>query len=169
MPDDYYLRLATRGIAIAPRYWDHYTASLRSHNFNWVEVKYTDLDTHLKSDVTNGDGIGVYLFVVKPDFQIINLPGQTFYVGIAGEGDSGWHLRDRLRQYIQISGVEKRTRVQNALELYHNHTYVYYSKLSVTSTELETIEEELHVFFLPWANERDFPTNIKQAKTAFNI
>lgn len=168
MPDDFYLKLATREISIAPRYWDTYESFLKAIPFEWVEVKYTDLDSHLKVPA-NGNGIGVYLFAVKPSSQIVDLPGHIFYVGIAGEGGSGRHLRERLRQYIQVSSVKKRTKVQNALELYHQHTYVLYSKLSVSGKKLSEIETNLHGFFLPWANERDFPTNIKHAKKAFNI
>lgn len=169
LSDKQYLKMSTREISIAPRWWDDYAGLLNTINFNWESVKYSELDNHLKNDPNNGNGIGVYLFVVQPSFQLISLPGFVFYVGIAGEGGSGRHLRERLRQYIQKSGIEKRSKVQAALELYHTHTHIHYSKLTVTSIELETIEKNLHAYYLPWANERDFPTNIKQAKKAFNL
>jgi hypothetical protein len=169
LSDKHYFKMATREISIAPRWWDEYFSTLNTINFKWKSVKYSELNKHLRDDKSNGNGIGVYLFVVQPSFQLISLPGYVFYVGIAGEGDSGRHLRERLRQYIQKSGIEKRNKVQAALELYHTHTHIYYSKLNVTSKELEKIEKNLHAYYLPWANDRDFPTKIKQAKKAFGL
>ncbi|CDT81578.1 Predicted protein [Vibrio coralliirubri] len=167
LQDKNYYKLSLQKIAVTPRWWEVYGAQLNTINFDWTTVRYTDLDSHLSGNVNNGDGIGVYLFVVKPSFTIINLPGYVYYVGIAGEGDSGRHLRDRLRQYIQVSGIKKRNKVQTSLELYHNETCVYYSKLNVTSDELSEIESNLHGFYMPWANERDYPAPVKQARGAW--
>ena len=161
--DKQYYKLSLQNVAVTPRWCDVYGSNLQSTPFNWTHVKYTELDSHLSSDTNNGNGIGVYLFVVKPEFTIINLPGYVYYVGIAGEGDSGRHLRERLRQYIQVSALKKRNKVGTALELYHNETFVYYSKLNVTSDELSDIESNLHGYFMPWANVRDFPTPVKRA------
>ncbi|MFS1873316.1 hypothetical protein [Enterovibrio norvegicus] len=167
LTDKFYYKTSLQKIAVTPRWWSSYGSELESVVFDWKDIKYTDLDGHLSGDSNNGDGIGVYLFVVKPDFSIINLPGYVFYVGIAGERDSERHLRDRLRQYIQVSSISKRNKVQTALELYHHETYVFYSKLNVSSVELSEIESNLHGYFMPWANERDYPAPVKRARGAW--
>lgn len=162
--DKHYVKLSTQEIAVTPRWWSQYGAKLAKHTFNWVTVKFTDLEIFLKNNPNEGNGIGVYLFVAKPDFTIIDLPGYVFYVGIAGENDSGNYIRNRLKQYLQKSSLSKRNKVLTALELYHPNTYVYFSKLNVTSSQLSEIEEDLHGYFMPWANERDYPTPVKKAR-----
>ena len=165
--DRSYIKLSYQNIAVTPRWWSTYGTSLQNITFDWENVRYTDLDDHLSNNKTSGDGIGVYLFVVKPDFTILGLPGYVYYVGIAGEADSNRHLRDRLRQYIQVSAIKKRNKVETALSLYHKETTIYFSKLNVSSKELSEIESNLHGYFMPWANQRDFPTPIKIARGAW--
>lgn len=161
--DKHYYKLSRQKVAITPRWWKQYGAKLSQVTFNWVSVKFLELESYLQTDPSAGAGIGVYLFVAKPDFSIIGLPGYVFYVGIAGEHGSGVPVRDRLKQYLQESALSKRNKVLTALELYHPDTYVYFSQLNVTSTQLSDIEKDLHGYFMPWANERDFPTPVKKA------
>lgn len=166
LSDKYYLKTSIQEIAIAPRYWDEYGTKLSSYSFNWVSVKYVNLDTYLKSDKTIANKCGIYLFSVNSEISIKNLPECVFYVGIAGENGSINPLRERLRNYIQKSGIEKRDKVKTALAMYHQHVTIHYCEFDDTA-ELSQIEEYLHGFYLPWANERDFPVDIKKARNAF--
>lgn len=164
--DKFYLKSSIQKIAIAPRYWDTYGAILFAYNFNWVSVKYTELDKYLSEDRTRAAKCGIYLFSVGPRVRVNRLPECVFYVGIAGEHGSTNPLRERLRNYIQISGIERRDKVRTALAMYHQDVTIHYCEFDDTS-ELSQIEEYLHGFYLPWANDRDFPVNIKHARNAF--
>lgn len=165
--DKHYYKLSLQKIAVTPRWWKIYGANLSNIAFNWVSVKFLELEKYLKSNPTVGNQIGVYLFVAKPDFSVISLPSYVFYVGIAGEHGSGVPVRERLKQYLQQSVLGKRSKVLTALELYHPDTYVYFSELNVSTTQLSQIEKDLHGYFMPWANTRDFPTPVKKAKEAW--
>ncbi|MEH6625622.1 MAG: hypothetical protein V7739_04200 [Motiliproteus sp.] len=167
--DKEYLKLAIRNIAVAPKWWSEYGKEIQDKKieFDWVKVKYTELDKHLKSDKNLGNGIGVYLFAVESEFKIIGAPIYVFYVGIAGEGESGRPIRERLREYIRISGIDKREKVHTALEYYHNETNIYYSVLDIESSDLSDLEKTLHGFYYPWANERDFPVKIKSSRRSW--
>lgn len=166
-PDRDYLLKATRKIVIAPKWWKKYGKKLRKINFNWKEIRYTNLDKYLSSSPSAASKTGIYLFTIKPDIDINGLPGYVFYVGIAGERGSGRFLRQRLREYIQISSVKKRDKVKPMLAYYYRHVYIYYSELD-DNGQLEELEKYLHGFYMPWANDRDFPTHIKRALNAWN-
>ncbi|OAI06196.1 hypothetical protein [Methylomonas methanica] len=164
--DKMYLKIATRGISITPRWWKEYSVYLNKLKFDWKEVKYTELANALDRNPSLASKTGVYIFVIKPDLQIASLPAYVFYVGIAGESGSGRPLRERLKQYIQISGIKKRPKVVTALEYYYDVTTIFFSEFDDTSN-LEEIEEWLHAFYMPWANERDFPVKIKEARKCY--
>jgi len=164
--DVFYLKSSIQNIAIAPRYWDTYGAILFAYKFNWISVKYIELDKYLKVDRTRASKCGIYLFSVGPRVHVKGLPECVFYVGIAGEHGSANPLRDRLRNYIQPSGIEKRDKVRTALQMYHQDVTIHYCEFDDTN-ELSEIEKYLHGFYLPWANDRDFPVNIKRARNAF--
>ncbi len=162
----YYDASCFMDIPIAPRYWDMFGGILFAYDFKWKSVKYMELDRYLKDDINRASKCGIYLFSVGPRVRIKGLPEYVFYVGIAGERDSNNPLRERLRNYIQKSGIEKRKKVHTVLALYHEDITIHYCEFDDTS-ELSKIEEYLHGFYLPWANERDFPAFIKSAKKAF--
>jgi len=167
LSDKLYYKTALQEMAVTPKWWEEYGNELNGIPFNWQKIKYTELRKELNGDPSLGNGTGVYLFVIEPSFKLVSLPGFVFYVGIAGENDSKRHLRVRLKEYIQYSNIKKRDKVITALELYHKETYVYFSKLNVTTKKLSEIESWLHGFYMPWANERDYPAKIKKARKSW--
>lgn len=165
--DDKHHKLSERNMKISPKYWQSNFPLIDSYEYDWIEVKYTDLKNHLDAKPESANGVGVYLFVVRPDVPVYGLPGYVYYVGIAGETVPGRHLSERLKEYLSFSQVKKREAVHNSLQYYYKHTYVIYSKVNLPPTELRELEEALHGFYYPWAGKRDFPPKIKDSQKAW--
>ena len=144
-------------------YWEQFYAKVNKYinKMNWVELKYSahhDLKTTIKSD-----DIGIYMFIIRPQNMILALPQFVMYVGISGEGDSKRPLRERLNDYFNINNIKKRKKLHSMLKKYYQNTWIVYSLINkITSAELEQLEEDFHGFFVPPANERDFPVKMKE-------
>ncbi|MDB5124833.1 MAG: hypothetical protein JWP94_2962 [Mucilaginibacter sp.] len=160
--DDYRWKNSQIEFQLDPSYWNEFYAKLKKHlgKFAWKEFKYSvfpDLDKTITTD-----DIGIYLFVIRPEQRILDLPQFIMYVGIAGEGGSNRPLKTRLSDYYNINNIRKRKKLHSMLKKYYNNTWVIYSLLpTITYVELEQLEVDLHGFFIPPANERDFPVKIK--------
>lgn len=145
-----------------PFYWDNHWAEIVKYKdeFNWSEIKYSeynDLDL-----VIEGDGIGIYMFVIRPEARLNNFPQFVMYVGIAGEGGSGRALKARLNDYMNIKNIRKRRKLHRMLKRYYHYTWIIYSEMKgINSGALEKLEEDLHGFFVPPCNDRDFPVSMK--------
>ena len=89
-------------LMLDPNYWNSYYEQLNKYNFNWTEFKYQDvvLGKININNIINQDHTGVYLFIVKGDQLIYDLPKFVLYVGIAGENDSARPLRKRLSSIL---------------------------------------------------------------------
>jgi len=68
------------------------------------------------------DDIGIYLFVIRPEERILELPQFVMYVGIAGEGGSNRPLKTRLSDYYNINNIRKRKKLHSMLKKYYNNT-----------------------------------------------
>ncbi|WP_156491804.1 hypothetical protein [Oleiphilus sp. HI0123] len=165
--DEFHLKLAERTVAISPKYWAENIDIIERQEYSWVEVKFTELEQHLVANPNSANGVGVYLFIVKPDVTVFGLPGYVYYVGIAGENSSRRHLNMRLPEYLQFSSIKKRKAVHNALKFYHKNTYIVYSKVDLQPEELRELETAFHGFYYPWAGKRDFPVEIKESRNAW--
>lgn len=150
-------------------YWETYYPKLKSTPFDWREFKYSDIkDIKDINRIIKSTDTGIYMFIIKPVNLIYDLPKFIFYIGIAGEGKSKRALRDRLKDYYHFDKIKKRKKVHRFLGNYYKNVYVVYSLMKKTKkNNLETIEENLHGFYCPIGNERDFPYEIKQVKKAF--
>jgi hypothetical protein len=96
------------------------------------------------------------------------MPKFALYVGIAGEGKSNRPLSDRLKEYFHFSHIKKRSNVHRMLRMYHKNVYVAYSLLKKTKKiDLDKVEVDLHGFYYPIINDRDFPAEIKAIRKAF--
>lgn len=144
-----------------PIYWDEYHKRISKYTFAWKELKYSeyiDFNTVIPTDEA-----GIYLFIVKSDNLICGLPQFVLYVGISGEGDSKRPLKERLNDYFNVHTIKKRSKLHRFLGKYYQNTYINYSLFdkAISSTEIEDIEKSLHGFFIPPANDRDFPIEMK--------
>ena len=156
-------------LMLDPNYWNSYYEQLNKYNFNWTEFKYQDvvLGKININNIINQDHTGVYLFIVKGDELIYDLPKFVLYVGIAGENDSARPLRERLSDYFHIEQIKKRGKVHSLLKKYYNNVYIAFSYVQKPSEELKNIEKYLHGFFYPIYCDRDFPVELKQLRKAF--
>lgn len=154
-------------LAISPKYWEEYGPRISGVPLAWQWVRYKELNSHLKTELTKNVQSGIYLFVVKPTFLIEGLPGFVFYVGISGEHGSNRPLQDRLSDYLRLESVKKRQAVHRGLKMYYDYTWVCYSLTDLSFKDLMELEETLHGFFVPWAGKRDFPVRIKAARAAW--
>jgi hypothetical protein len=145
-----------------PTYWNLYYERVKHFTFTWKEFKYSDLPDLTKLIPT--DDIGIYMFIVRSSFLIYGLPQFLLYIGIAGEKESERPLRERLNDYFNLNSIKKRNKFHRLIKRYYLNTYVAFSiidKNIVSSFQLEQLEKDLHGFFIPPANERDFPVEIK--------
>jgi len=109
--------------------WEKYTAELADKNFSWNEVKYSDLaDEVIQFADVFPDATGVYLLIVRPNIVINNAPKFVYYVGIAGSTDTGNPLRDRIRNYFQLSHLKKRNQVEILINKYYSNLLCGLSK-----------------------------------------
>jgi hypothetical protein len=148
----------------------------------WSEAKFNEIDTTLLnwelpfkySDRPNLDTIiseehiGIYVMYVQPQNTILGMPKYVMNVGIAGEDGSERSLKDRLKDYYQLSSIKKRTNIHRFLSIYYENVYIVYSYFKGDHTELERIEKKLHEFFYPIFNIRDFEPETKNARKAWN-
>lgn len=152
-------------IVISPTYWETHYPTIAAVTFDWVHVSFDALGAHLNS--LSDDRTGVYLFYIRPEHLVEGMPQHVFYVGIAGEHDSGRPLRTRLGDYLNINNLRKRENVHTQLQLYYPRVQVAYSFLDLASADLAALEKALHGFFYPWAGRRDFPAEVKAGIKAF--
>lgn len=170
-PDEHLAIARAADVVVSPHYWAKYGAELTklaaSLNISWRKVPFKDLPKHLETQLKNDPSVGVYMFVAQPTGTVDGLPGLVFYVGIAGERDSGRALGVRLADYLNFEKVKKRKRVHRALKMYYAVTSVWYACLKATGQQLANLETALHGFFYPWASDRDFPGEIQEGRNAW--
>lgn len=145
-----------------PIYWDLFYHRIKPFTFNWQEFKYSDLPD--LTQLIPSDDVGIYMFIVKSGFLIYGLPQFLLYVGISGEKGSERPLRERLNDYFNLNNITKRNKLHRLIKRYYHNTYVVFSTIDrsiVSVDQLEQLEKDLHGFFIPPANDRDFPIEVK--------
>ncbi len=162
IPEEYRWDSTSTAFQIDPQYWEEYYLKVKKYlpKISWKELKYSKFPDLNKVIKTND--IGIYLFVIRPDNMIFSYPQFVMYVGIAGEGGSKRPLKDRLSDYFNIGNIKKRKKLHGMLKKYYHNTWLIYSLIkNITHTDLEQLEEDLHGFFIPPANDRDYPVRLK--------
>lgn len=151
---------------INPSYWETYYQKVKHVKFSWNEVKYDSKPDVSKLIVSNAPG--VYMFYIRPDVGIWDLPKFVLYIGISGATKALNPLKRRLASYFREDEIKKRDALHRLLGKYYNHTYLAYSLLPKLSTkEILEIETNLLGFYYPIANKEDFPVEIKPPRKAF--
>lgn len=167
LPIEVRFRFLREEFLLDSSYWDKYHPLIDMHKLTWGEFKYSDINKPDSIDtiITNND-IGVYLFIIRGKKLFLDMPQYVFYVGIAGENNSLRPLRDRLKDYYRLETIKKRKKVHRMLSMYHPNVYVKYATTKMVYTDLEQLEVNLHGFFYPICNERDFPIELKHERAA---
>ncbi len=166
---DHKFKFYKEELMLDPVNWDDYYTKLSKYGFNWTEFKYEKVSKEeIKLDsIFDKDDTGVYLFIVKSNLLIHDMPKFVLYVGIAGENDTNRPLKDRLRDYFYYNQMKKRGRIHMLLRKYYKNVYVAFSYLNLPFNELRQIETDLHGFFYPIYSERDFPAPLKKTRKSF--
>jgi hypothetical protein len=138
----------------------------------WSEILYKDLSSPADIDahITSSEP-GLYIFFVKPEFQIRNLPVHVLYVGMAGTTDPQTALRDRLRAYLptRIASIKKRKNVHRMLMLFYPFIYVATATCNRTSNEIGQLEKKLYDYLWPMFTDDDFQPEVKAEQQAWSI
>ena len=167
LPKEVRFRFLREEFLMDSSYWDKYHTLIDKHKLTWDEFKYSDINKPDSIDkIITNDDIGVYIFIIRGKDLFLDMPKYVFYVGIAGEGGSNRPLKERLKDYFRLETIKKRKKVHRMLSMYHPNVYVKYATTTMPYKDLEELEVNLHGYFYPICNERDFPIELKEEREA---
>jgi hypothetical protein len=148
--------------------WKQYYSEIEPYKLQWKEFKYDRINDLDEIDqIINSTETGFYMFIVKPNETIYDMPKNVFYVGMSGENNSNRPLKERLKDYFKLDKIKKRNTIIRLLYKYHPNVYIAYSLYNGSTTVLKQIESSLIGFFYPLCNKDDFPIELKEDKKAF--
>jgi hypothetical protein len=158
----------TEGLLFDLINWDKYYKEIEPYGLIWSEFKYNQIQDLNEIDLIISDNkTGFYMFVVKPNNPIYDMPKNVFYIGMSGENNSRRPLKDRIKDYYEIERIKKRDAVVRMIEKYYPNIYVAYCLCDQNTSVLKEIESSLIGFFYPIVNKDDFPGDLKPEKKAF--
>lgn len=130
----------------------------------WDSIKYGNEELGKVPD----DKRGIYAFVIEHRGAVIPQHGYILYVGIAGR-KSKRTLRERYRDYLNEKSVMKRSRIAMMIGNWHSVLRFYFAPVddSVSSEDLEKLEEKINGAFLPPFSNGDFEAELKPGLRAF--
>jgi hypothetical protein len=148
--------------------WEKYYADIEQYSLQWNEFKYDSINNVAELDqIIRENHTGFYMFIVKPNNSIYDMPKNVFYVGMSGENNSNRPLKERLKDYYNLDKIKKRNAVIRLLHKYYPNVYIAYSLYNESTNILKQIESSLIGFFYPLCNKDDFPVELKNDKKAF--
>ncbi|GHT34353.1 hypothetical protein FACS189434_10370 [Bacteroidia bacterium] len=148
--------------------WKKYHSDIEQYNLQWNEFKYDSITDLVELDqIIKECHTGFYMFIVKPQNAIYDMPKNVFYVGMSGENNSNRPLKERLKDYFHLDKIKKRNAVIRLLQKYYPNVYIAYSLYDANTNILKQIETSLIGFFYPLCNKDDFPIELKGDKKAF--
>ncbi len=155
-----------------PQNWTRHEPPQWVFALNWREYRYADVQQPgALNQIIPEEEPGIYVFYTRPNRLVHRFPQFAFYVGISNERNSQRPLRERLKEYVPsaVRTVKKRKNVHRMLQLYYGQIWVAFALSSVSSGELEQVEEKLHGFVHPCFGRRDFPPDVKGQQQAFGV
>ena len=162
-------KIFSHEIRIDPYWSTKKFIEISKYNIQWNSpLKYSDfpnLDTIIKDN-----DIGLYMFYIKPNETICEMPKFVLYIGMSGENSSNRPVRERLKDHFNINNIKKRDHVHKMFQLYYDYIYFIYAnydnKYSLGS--IEKLEILLHEYFSPKFAKRDFEPPTKAARKSWN-
>lgn len=168
---DHFAIYSTANIILSPHLWTKYGPEVdklcAKLGVAWSEVPYKGLRDHIANKLKSTSDVGIYMFVARATAPLNGLPALVFYVGVGGITKSRRPLWKRLLEYLDAGHVRKRDRVEQALMLYYEHAYVWYSLLKASIDELTQLETALHGLYHPWASPQALPVTVKKGRRAW--
>lgn len=140
-----------------PPLWRLFNRKLSNVVFNWQCLDFKSNNNPAVAAATPG----IYLFVIKPPFQIFDEYNHVMYVGMSDEG-----LIERLNGgYRTPSLIKQRPHVHRFILDYGEYLKWYYLPLNgYTSQQLREVESFLIGYFCnPPINRKDAPVEIQKA------
>lgn len=131
----------------------------------WDSIPYGDAQI----DQVPNDKRGIYAFVISVANDVVPPNGYVVYIGIAGR-KSDRNLRARYRDYLNEKKVLKRSaRIIRMIANWNEVLRFHFAPVddTVTSEELEKLEEQLSTAFLPPFSEGDIEGETKAMRRAF--
>lgn len=155
-----------------PKRWEDNVPADWEKLLTWSEFRYKDVTTqeHVNTSISSAQS-GVYVFYIRPDFQIGVLPSHVLYVGMAGATESGRPLRERLGDYLpsRVAGIRKRKNVHRMLMLFHPVIYVLFATSDKSGKEIHALEKKLYDYLWPMFTDDDFQPETKAEQQAWSI
>lgn len=128
-------------------------------------ISYGDAELNKVPD----DKRGVYAFAICKQGHKVQPPhGYVLYIGIAGR-DSDRSLRKRYMDYLNEKKFMKRERIARMIGTWHSVLRFFFAPVndSVSSSDLQIIEEKLNSALLPPFSIGDLEAGIKSKRRAF--
>ena len=133
-------------------------------NLDWKSIKYgiTEIDK------IPSDKRGIYAFSISQASHVLPPHGHILYIGIAGR-KSNRSLKARYRDYLNPQVIVKRTRIAKMIGTWHEVLRFNFAPVedTMTSDELEQLEEHLNTALLPPFSEGDLEADTKKKRRAF--
>ncbi len=162
------IRNYTEAMLLDSTSWDKYYNEILPYGLVWSEFRYNEIDSLNKIDEKLLESTtGFYMFILKPNNPIYDMPKNVLYVGMSGENNSCRPLKERLKDYFDLTKIKKRGAVIRMLEKYYPNIYIAFTYCDEETTVLKKIETSLIGFFCPIVNKDDFPVELKSEKKAF--
>lgn len=133
-------------------------------SLNWDSIKYGPAEI----DKIPADRRGVYAFSISQPSQVLPPHGHILYIGIAGR-KSDRSLKARYKDYLNPQIIIKRSRIARMIGTWQDVLRFHFAPVddSMTSEELEQLEEDLNTALLPPFSEGDLEADTKKKRRAF--
>lgn len=133
-------------------------------NLNWKSIKYGDAEI----DQVPSDKRGIYAFSISQPSQVLPPHGHILYIGIAGR-KSNRSLNARYKDYLNPQVVIKRSGIAKMIGTWHEVLRFHFAPVedTMTSDELEQLEEHLNTALLPPFSVGDLEADTKKKRRAF--
>ena len=143
---------------------------LMEGNFVIDKLNWESISLGNKAEISKvpNDKRGIYAFVICWENSILPQHGYVLYIGIAGE-DSDRSLRERYREYLRKSHIDKRDHISYAIGTWHKVIRFFFAPIDddIESEDLKLLEEQIHDALLPPYGRRDFSAETRRRMRAF--
>lgn len=133
-------------------------------NLDWSSISYGEAELNK----VPSDKRGIYAFAVCKKSAVLPPHGYVLYIGIAGR-DSWRSLRERYKDYLNVSKIEKRVKIKRMIGTWHQVLRFFFAPVDedVSSDDLKTLEKQLNTALMPPFSLKDLEADVKEQRDAF--
>jgi len=153
----------TRGFTLSPECISNNEYTLQS--LKWDSISYT---ARQEMNKIPDNKRGIYAFSICHGNEILPPHGYILYIGIAGR-DSERSLRDRYKDYLQISHIRKRSKIFFMIGTWSKVLRFFFAPVdeNISSDKLKELEKQLNTALMPPFSQQDLEANLKHKRKAF--